>query len=87
MSLHDPVAEVKIVDVLLDDVITAEPVNVKPIVKMILWKCHPLFTLTIPYVACVEVSVEGHDIPEFAVMNSFDKVGVVKYMSAVETGK
>jgi len=86
MSLHDPVAPVKVVDVLLDDVIATEPVNVEPVVEMVIRKRHPTFTFTIPDIACVEVGVKGLDVSEVTAMNGFDKVGVMKYVAAVETG-
>jgi len=87
MSLHDPVASVKVVDVLLDDVIAAKPVDVEPVVEMVIGKCHPTFTFTIPDIACVEVGVKGLDIPEFTVMNGSNKVRVMKYVAAVEAGQ
>ena len=57
MSLHDPVTKIKVVDVLLNDVVAAEPVHVEPVVEMVLGKGHAGYTLSIPNVARVEVGV------------------------------
>jgi hypothetical protein len=85
MILHDPVARVEVVDVLLDDVVAAEPIDVEPVVEMVLGQGHPLFPLAIPDVARVEVGVEGRDFAELAVLNGSDEFRMVEYMPAVAT--
>ncbi len=86
MGLHNPVARVKVVDVLLDDVVAAEPVDVEPVVEMVFRKWHPDFTFAIPDITCVEVGVKGLYVPEPASMNGFDKVGIMKDVASVEAG-
>src|SRR5580704_3526713 len=84
--LLDPVSDVEIVDVLLDDVIAAEPDVVVPVPKLVL---HFAFALLagparIPGSGAVPVNAHCNDVANFAVVNPLHRLEIHRLMMPLQ---
>ena len=76
VGVLDPVADVDVVDVLLDDVVAAEPVEVVPVAHLVLHLGHLLLALAHPDALGVPVDAHQGDVADGAVLDALDGVEV-----------
>ncbi len=86
VGLEDPVDDIEVMDVLFDDVITAEPGEVVPVAELPFDIGPAGFTVDDPDFATVPVGAGFDDIADGAVLEAFDGFEVTGLVSALGTG-
>src|SRR5205823_12741723 len=83
MRAHDPVGHIEVVDVLLADLIAAQPDVVIPVVDLILDIAHARLARARPDAGAVPVNAHVQYIADHAVVNLVDGVDVVDLVAAL----
>ena len=81
--VHDPVANIEVVDVLLADLVAAGPDEVVPVVALELHIGHARLTVAIPNAATVPVNAHQVDFTDGAVMQHFNVVDIALLVAAL----
>ena len=79
--LHDPIADVQVMDMLFDDMIAAEPREVVPVADLMLHLRFARFTRLDPDASGVEVGTQELNFTDRAVMDSVDHFAVLDFVS------
>ena len=82
----DPVHDVEIVDVLLDDVIAGEPGEVVPVADLPLDVAPPRLAVDDPDFAAVPVGFGVRDVADCAVVDALDRFAIVGRVAALGAG-
>src|SRR5690606_14035851 len=91
LALHDPLDDVKVVDVLFADVISGEPDEVVPVVHLVLHLgrrptqlLREFLAFTGPHTGAVPVGARRADFTDGAVVEAFDRLEVHALVMALE---
>src|SRR5208283_3388327 len=84
MTVHDPVADVEVMDVLLADIIAAEPGEVIPVVDLEFHLGHALATTAIPNAVAVPVGLQEDESAERAAVDLVDGLDELGRVTALE---
>jgi len=82
--LLDPVHDVEIVDVLLDDMIAADPGEVIPILHLVLHLAHARLARMFPWTLAVPIATHGCDVADRAVMQPLEGFDITGMMAALQ---
>src|SRR5262249_34288791 len=86
MRLHGPVDDVNVVDVLLDDVVAAQPSEVVPVAHLVLEVLPLLLARIGPQNALVPVTVPADDLADVAVVDTLHHLQVAALMPPLRAG-
>src|SRR5207247_10748090 len=87
MAFHDPIGNIKVMDVLLANMIAAEPDIMIPIAHLLLHLCGALIA-TMPDRAAVDpVSSKRHHVSDCSIVNAFDSFDVTWPMPALRASR
>ena len=85
MAADEPVGDVDVVNVLLVDVITAQPGEVIPVVALVHEFAHALFAIAEPDAAAVPINLAGNDVADDALLlDLLQRVDVAVLIAALE---
>src|SRR5262249_13198331 len=87
VSAVDPAHDVEVVDVLLDDVVAAQPGVAVPVVDLESDVAHAGLAVALPQDALVPVAAPGDDIADLAVVQPLDRLDIGELVAALRAGR
>src|SRR5262249_19306060 len=82
----DPAHDVEVVDVLLDDVVAAEPGVAVPVVDLESDVAHAGLAVALPQDALVPVAAAGDDVADLSIGQPLDRLNVGELVAALRSG-
>ena len=86
MRAEDPVHDVQVVDVLLDDVVAGEPGEVVPVAELPLHVAPARLAVDDPDLPAVPVALGVEDLADRAVVDALDRLAVARVVPALRAG-
>src|SRR5262245_47252050 len=86
MGAEDPIHDVEVVDVLLDNVVAAEPREVVPVFELPFDVAPAGLAVDDPDLAAVPIALGVSDVADGAVVNAADRFDIVGRVAALGTG-
>ena len=80
---HEPVGHVQVVNMLFDDVITADPVEVVPILHLVLEFCLARLAWVRPNAATVPIDARVNQVADDSILQLCDGFHVGSFMTAL----
>ena len=80
-----PVDDIQVMDVLLDDVIAAQPVEVVPVAHLVFHLRLSFGAGVNPHAGAVPIDASGHNVADRAVLQAFDRFDVRGLVMALQT--
>ena len=84
VAVHQPIDYVNVVNMLLGDVVTTQPVKVIPVTHLIFEFRLAFFTRSRPDTIAVPVSTRQNDVADKAVLKLLDHLVVVGFVSSLQ---
>ena len=85
IALFHPVGHVNVVNVLLVDVVAAEPIEIIPVSHLIFHFGLACLAWIVPHAAADPIDTAAHDVANFAVVNAVNGLAVVALVMALQT--
>ena len=84
VAILDPVDDIQVMDVLLIDMISAEPIEIIPIAHLVFHFCLARLPWFHPDATIVPIAVHGDDISDLTIMQPFESFDVARVMMTLE---
>ena len=86
MRSDHPVHDVKIVNVLFDDVVTGEPSEIIPVAQLPFHVAPALFAIDDPDLTSIPVAFSVHQVADRSIVNSLNRFTVTALVTSLGTG-